>query len=118
MRSGTLLGLALAIAVAAGGLWTLVSGAGRTSADIVNGEYSMEMAASSTNVNVGDTFTITVGVFHDNSVGTYGAAQWSVGYDNTIVAHGFGGACLRRRAGRRSVLLALGQRVPHAARLH
>ena len=87
MKIRALLGGAVAMAFVAVGAWALLSRPGSTSADIVPGEYSMEMAASSTNVNVGQNFTVTVGVFHDNSVGAYGAAQWSVGYDNTKVTH-------------------------------
>ena len=47
----------------------------------------MELTTSAGSVAVGNTFVVNAGVVHDGSVGAYSAAQWSVGYDNTIVQY-------------------------------
>lgn len=54
-------------------------------ANIVNGEYSMELTTAAGSVAAGNTFVVNAGVVHDGSVGAYQAAQWSIGYVNTVV---------------------------------
>ena len=54
-------------------------------ADVVSGQYSMELTTDATAAPLGGTFTVHVGVVHDGSVGAYTAVQWDVGYDDTIV---------------------------------
>jgi len=69
-----------------------------TSADVVSGQYSMEVIISETSVPVGNTFTAQLWIQHNFAIsdcasdpsqtGCYAAAQWNLDFDQTVVSAG------------------------------
>jgi len=72
--------IALALIAA---LALFVAQRGDSSANIVPGEYSLEVNIAPTQANVGANFTAIVGVYHNEP--PYQAVQWNINYDQTIV---------------------------------
>ena len=83
----SVLRLTLTLGIILGTGWGLLSVVRPTSADIVSGQFSMELSTGATTVPLTNTFVVSAAVVHDGSVGLYSAAQWSVGYDNTVVQY-------------------------------
>ena len=55
-----------------------------THADIVTGEFSMEVTAPAS-APLGSQFHVQLGVFHDGSTPAYQGVQWKLDYDQTLV---------------------------------
>jgi hypothetical protein len=60
--------------------------AGRTThADIVPGEYSLELNITPDQADLGAQFTVNAGIFYSGQP-NYQAVQWQVGYDSSLVS--------------------------------
>ena len=96
-RTGMIRAIRLAAVLAAVSVVVgAVFGARTAQADVVTGQYSMEMssAAFGGSVATGSTFVVAVGVFHDGTVPNYQGVQWKVLHTGGFVSTAVGSIAL------------------------
>jgi len=74
--------VALFGAVLLGG--SMLPGARSSHADIIAGQYSLEVSSPSTSVAVGAQFTANIGIYH--SAPSYQGVSWHVAYDSAVIS--------------------------------